>query len=69
VQANQDKDTGERPSFLQRMAVENQWNAVSTGSKALFSLIDKDYELSTEILHAYLVNNGEPLVYVPPQPV
>ena len=64
-----DKDTGERPGFPKRVAVESQWDKVVVSSDIAFRIMGKDYEMSRMMFYHYLVGDGAPLVYIPPQPV
>jgi RHS repeat-associated protein len=69
VESTKDKDTGERPGFLKRIAVESQWGNVVVSSDIASFIMGKDYEMSRLFFHHYLVEGGAPLTYVPPQPV
>lgn len=69
VEATKGKDTGDRPGFLERLAVKSQWDKVMVASEIASLFVGKDYEMSRMILRHYLVENGVPLVYSPPQAV
>jgi hypothetical protein len=67
--ANKKKDLGERPGLLERAAVESQWRSIDAASGIVFLLAGKDYDMSKKMMHHYLIADGAPLVYQPPEPV
>ena len=67
VKADEGKDTGKRPGFLQRAAVVNQQPLLKTLTAVL--LAGKDYELARRMFEHYLTADGDPLIYTPPQSV
>jgi hypothetical protein len=67
--AESKEDMGKRQGWFERMAVEQNWQKVEAVSGVGFRLLGKDYELAQTMLRHYVTGDGEPLVYVPPQPV
>ncbi len=69
AKATQGMDTGERPNWLERQATKANWPFVFLGSEIGERILGKDYELSRDIFYHYLVGDGDPLVFVPPEKV
>lgn len=69
VKETRGKDMGARPGVLERAAVQSSWANVTVISAVMSKFLGKDYELSRMMLHHYLVGDGEPLAYVPPEAV